>query len=1038
MAIVVAVTENEGFGDYVFALKYAAGLRKKIFRETGRLEDIIITTHAEGVSKIRKIQGDSEYQLDVVTPEILARKCQKGMQVELLIEAPTQSPPLLTKIDKCLPKTHPVFPYYHISEYQFGSAHNLQGKHRDFAKLNLQGKFSSGLMQSLYSRGDQLGNFSGIITSPEISIREPEKKEALFQKLSITLRSKLAKMDDYKSFKDFSANNQLAIQYSHEDHETPPTKPDGNPMYPCEVFLRTYFASITQDEHPKKNQQIFLVGKSSHAKIAAIKNSLEVMKQKGFNKIIIVEGDTGNEKTIFDQGDDGPVVRLFIQNSIPHQDMMGLFGLSDRKITGVTGDQSLGEALSASMMVIYECLHHKRGLKQALQMNLKKNIQMMQSFSCIPENMSSNTGKMVDILMHFKIIEHRLDPSSQLYEIEEAYTTFIKERAIELINIMSKSVPNEEDFLLMETLFQIPGVYNLVINAHSQVANKNDLVQKTASSLLSHVKSLSTVRKPVSDYDNFIFHIINDEEKKALDLLQNISNEELSKLVVGSNTLFQLVNSQQFHALSDKIKEKLISDSGSCEALLINKIKAVNIEIATKDEVEILKNVMKCSNLDELKKLDFEKIGIPLPLIENLPSNLNIDTIKKIISTQIKEYILEENHNFFSQSYINESIVSILLLNNESDLGKIDFYINGITLSPINLSLLLPDDAELVREEINAAFKDFVEKSLSELLKNIREGKQSIPHSWVNKIMNGEQLPDEFFSFFKCGERLNAIVQKIVRGKINIEELRSIINEGQQKSYNHFLEKARNDAITVDLLQKYEIEKYVAILRANDTSDTASSRELLFLLSIDKDKVATLKEISKKIIEHQVKIQINKITPSVLKKNAYKVNIILKASSFDELSDEVLSAVSLSKEMITLSNFQDIGHLKSAICNSLNLQQRLAEKLQKYRSVRSKLDLSDYQKFKNFKNKYQGKMSDEAKKDILSELKDKLEDVRSVKELDQLEATYKKSAEYRLLCRHSNILSRYLSSKKTNAQSLVDDMFTDIRNHLSSNPTCSK
>jgi hypothetical protein len=1022
MAIVVAVTHNEGLGDYIFALKYAAGLRKKLFLETGRLEDVIIATDREGVSLIRKIKGDSEYQLNVVTPDSLNRLCQQGMTIDLLIEAPTKSAPLLKEIDKKLPENHPDIPYYHISEYQFP---DLSRGHPDTGKLKQKGTFTSGFKVPPSKRRPNSKDFSGVLRSPEIDVGDDlEKKEHLFQALSGPIRDQLLKGEQEASFEEFKAKNQLAIQYSHEDHESPSFKANGDPMYPCEIFLRTYFASIALAEDPKKNQQIILVGKSIEAKKSAARESLEDMRNKGYKKIVIIDGSTGEEETLCDEGD-GPVVKLFLQKSMPHQDMMTFFALSERKISGITGDQSLGEALSASMIVIYERLHHKQDLEKALVSNLKDNIRKiapMFTTMNIPDKSS-----MTNLLKKHNKIDQSLTPDRNLYEIEIAYANLLIDKSHELIDLLSKRVPTDKDFDRMGELFQVPGLYSLVIKAHGQTAKGNDLIEGTAHLLTEHLTEVSRKEKADVNHDTFIFQIISGQEVECIHALGGISNIQLCKLIT-SRTLFQLLEHKGMDELSELILQRFIADPESCKTLVLNKIKAVDVSTCTKEEIETLYKITECLSIKELRALDLSSIGIPSAITEKLPEDLDIDSIKNLISTHVKDRILQKKDEYFTQHYNQADAVNILLSDDSEAIRNLDICPDRKGL-PVSLSLLLPEDAQIVLTEIRKEFEISLKKKSIQILENIESNPSSLSCELISKLMNDEELPDEFFSLIERDKKLLHITKTTLSKNLTIESVRESIHKGLVAKYTNFLSDAEKLSKSSEVMSAWRIEEYIKIL---ETDKGPSNSVLAFLLEHDEEKSSKLKEASQKIIKTQLILHVKKITPAQIKENPEAIERIKKVTSLQDVSDADLKALSIPVELVRLSGLRDITVLKKTLEKGEKLHTTLDTKLRRYKSVSSKLQLSDFSQFKAFKKKYNAKMSDVVKKEILSDLKGLLDTVESIEDLDKVERHFKKSPESMLISRHSRLLSRVFSSDKTNAEKLADEMFADVRSHLDS------
>lgn len=146
-----------------------------------------------------------------------------------------------------------------------------------------------------------------------------------------------------------------------------------------------------------KNQDIFGVGRNERVKLLAVKEMLPVLMESGFNKILYISLDTNEKQVLYEQANKEPVkkiYRFFYTNQLTHPEMIAILALSG-DLVGITGDQSLGEALSAKKLIVYECLSHKRKLVEGL----------IRFFEVASKN--HNTKKLVELLIKINIDDPR-------------------------------------------------------------------------------------------------------------------------------------------------------------------------------------------------------------------------------------------------------------------------------------------------------------------------------------------------------------------------------------------------------------------------------------------------------------------------------------------------------------------------------------------------------------------------------------------------------------------------------------------------------
>jgi hypothetical protein len=373
--IVSAAYGQGGYGDFMFALKTAQALKQELIKQ-GKLEgDVYLVTDKRGKDKIHEIRGDCEFGVTILDSEEAKKLIADGhINPAVTIAGPTHLP----NLHSILPKSSKVIL---SSEYSLGRA-NINGKSvtafqslsenekgiyaQDKEKLetNLMAPFKkAGFNNVSFVRSGLIGEFSeqGVLLTQELlgvtsrnvnGVVSEKDVKGLTQKLSpltshVIFRNK-AKSSQQSTTKEYFDKTNLVFAYTHKETDR---------------FLRIHQEYITGSN---KNQDLFFVTKYGSELEIQVNALKERLIAEGYSKIVIYDMANQEEKVLHDNGSNGKVYRVIHAKMLEHEEMIALLGLSD-DLAHVTGDQSLGEAISANKIISYECLPHKLILLSAYQ-----------------------------------------------------------------------------------------------------------------------------------------------------------------------------------------------------------------------------------------------------------------------------------------------------------------------------------------------------------------------------------------------------------------------------------------------------------------------------------------------------------------------------------------------------------------------------------------------------------------------------------------------------------------------------------------------
>lgn len=356
--ILISVSEGfSGYGDFLFALKMAAEIKKKYLIWLGEdAPEIKIFTQPIGKHTIQSIKGDTEFGIEVLTPTQLDSAVKDGLEVASVIEGPVFSSALVGEIEATLKENnHDPVPLIMIPEYAYSHpSHREQVEyHREDRKKLDRLKYHG----TIYTGFNPKAQEKGIILSD--GLENPDKSSPFHKQLD----EKIQKALKCDNLHDYQEKTDLYFQYSRDLYPTTPN---------TSAAIRFLNIHRIYAKDSDKNQDVLMVGTIVAKKLEALKAVKSQLISDGYKKIIFYNADTGKEEYLYgDPSGGGKHYRVVYTAEMSHSSMIAAQALSG-DLVGATGDQSFGEAVSGNKVLVYECLDHKQLLCNAYYEQLKK------------------------------------------------------------------------------------------------------------------------------------------------------------------------------------------------------------------------------------------------------------------------------------------------------------------------------------------------------------------------------------------------------------------------------------------------------------------------------------------------------------------------------------------------------------------------------------------------------------------------------------------------------------------------------------------
>jgi tRNA A-37 threonylcarbamoyl transferase component Bud32 len=358
MPIVVYSHKEGGYGDLMFALKTVASLKKDLKRN-----DIFLVVSEEDQNQIRQLQGDKEFKVDVLNEAEFKQKREIGeiSSIDCIIEGPVALKDGGAVGQGRLgdvPKNTPIFI---CSEYSCDYA----GKTRlEGTKLILETK-NYHYVKTLYTGPGS--NEEGVWIDETLLSESQEIKNGNSKTMEMywDALGELSKhIRGEQDIKTYNNNTELALQYS------------ANPES-IEDFLNVHYA-LTDPSSPKYQDIVCIIPKEkADAFKRQLNNDIDKLKEKlkkdSFTKIIQInladpKKDPPEKDKVIplieQKAGEMPadkIYRVILVNHLNRSQMRAMLLLS-KGVVGVTGDQSVIEAICARQVPIYETRKHKVNL----------------------------------------------------------------------------------------------------------------------------------------------------------------------------------------------------------------------------------------------------------------------------------------------------------------------------------------------------------------------------------------------------------------------------------------------------------------------------------------------------------------------------------------------------------------------------------------------------------------------------------------------------------------------------------------------------
>jgi len=353
MAIVMYVADGYGgYGDFIFGLKMLHGLQKSL-QELGSNTPIYLVTQASGKDKIVALGGDTAFDVQVKSVEEFKHlQSTAEFTLEYFIEGPVFNPYTHQRIT--IPKDTPVLL---ISEY------SLIPRVLRYTKELLENpvRWQLDLIQSGFNVDggvssdffDKIGQ--GLFFNEELSHLAERPSDNFDYRVQYwaQLEGDSEKILTGQAIEDYHRNTDLFFEYSHDSAGKLGIYQKSH----CKHYLQIHQIFTMRSG---KNQDIVSVGNNTDAKKNALTALLPTLKADGYNRIVYIDLESGNETIFHDQPQlQQKVYRFLHTKKLTYKKMIAMLALSG-DLVGATGDQSFGEAISGQKLIVYECLSHKK------------------------------------------------------------------------------------------------------------------------------------------------------------------------------------------------------------------------------------------------------------------------------------------------------------------------------------------------------------------------------------------------------------------------------------------------------------------------------------------------------------------------------------------------------------------------------------------------------------------------------------------------------------------------------------------------------
>ena len=413
--ILIVVSDGfGGYGDFLFALKLSAQLNEFYAKQGPNIPLIYIITQKSAMEKIKNLKGDTEFNATILTPLLLKNKFDQGeLEVDHIIEGPVFQSELINQIDVALSRSPRKIPITMIPEYTLNNPN-----YRSYLTKNAlyRKKLLNNIkyVNTIYSGFKSDAEEKGILFSKELVA--PFDPETMYNQLEENIRFAIFQG---KSITEYRQSTNLSFQYSHDSFTT--IRIDTSIKH----YLNTHVEFIKNND---KNEDVFVIGKTFNEKLDALEQIKEKLIKNHFTHICFYDVDEGINTVLHDAGTKKSY-RMLYSKGISHPTMIACTALSG-PLMGATGDQSLGEAISANKVIIYECLRHKKELILNYHYSLTRqshdNPLVKETLSLLhTAELEEDYTRLGELIRNSAVCQALTDANKSLYDYYDFITTIV-------------------------------------------------------------------------------------------------------------------------------------------------------------------------------------------------------------------------------------------------------------------------------------------------------------------------------------------------------------------------------------------------------------------------------------------------------------------------------------------------------------------------------------------------------------------------------------------------------------------------------------
>lgn len=367
--ILICSFYNNGLGDLSFGDKLANQLQ--IQYPEAEIE--IITSSTKTLKK--KAGGYPNLDAYNETKNFKVKKLDEYLASEskppdIVVVGPTLTAAVET-IASVVPKGNT--PIVLMTEYDFGSFH-MEDRNQELKDMNF-----TNITQIRTGLGAECG---GIFVDHDTALFDKTNMLAVNNVFTELTKTKSALLQE-NSPVDYVNSTDITVSYSHNN---------------AEKLLNTHALIV----HNTQNADLIIMGEKDHKdkKILAEQTAATIL-ERGFSKIIYQDLD-GSTETISERDNGGPVYRVIHTGNVAPDEAVHLRKIGGQ-FSGATGDQSYGEAIANSSLVLYECQAWKADFVAGMEriaLEVDPSAQLKETMTLLSSNSERNDQELSDHLQN--------------------------------------------------------------------------------------------------------------------------------------------------------------------------------------------------------------------------------------------------------------------------------------------------------------------------------------------------------------------------------------------------------------------------------------------------------------------------------------------------------------------------------------------------------------------------------------------------------------------------------------------------------------